>query len=64
MAEQTAMLEMHFTQSKYLTRDKCKDLARTLFLKEDAVVNWFKNRRAKEKRLLKQVDNQNATAEG
>ncbi len=64
MTEQTAMLEMHFTQSKYLTRDKCKDLGWTLLLKEDAVTNWFKNRRVKERQLLKQIDNQNATAEG
>ncbi len=56
MPEQTAMLEMHFTQSKYITSDKRKDLARTLLLKEDAVTNWFKNQRAKEKRLLKQAD--------
>ncbi len=53
LKEQTAILELHFTCSQYVTPKHCRELAKLLHLKEDVVRTWFSNRRAKDRRLRK-----------
>ncbi len=57
LEEQRQILELYFRQSPYMTTDRIKRIAPMIFLSEDVMRTWFKNRRAKEQRLRKRQAN-------
>ena len=56
--EQTAVLEVEYSGTKYISSNRRRELAMRLQLSETQIMNWFKNRRAKHKRIEKAATDQ------
>lgn len=50
--EQVNLLELMFSQSKYITSDRRRDISSEVSLTEKQIKTWFQNRRAKLKKTI------------